>query len=135
MILAISDGKIVGALQTDQFEGHESPWPQGFKELNDAGIKFDIIDGDFDLSWVEGQMLAAYKPEDKTAAEPWDHTTNGYAIIRVKIGYLAGESIDNMLQRVAEGADYKIEHFDDVCEVVETEFLDLSPDCPAGACS
>jgi hypothetical protein len=64
LTLALHKGLVVGCITSVAYQGHESPWPKGFKELIDkigCGL-FDLIGIDGIEAQVAWQMIAAYRP-------------------------------------------------------------------------
>ncbi len=56
--------------------------------------------------------------------------TTIYITIKCQVQHLDGEPIDNIICRVAEGADYNIDYADDICEVIKTKMVDASTSSP-----
>ena len=44
VIATVHGGLIVDAVHTDQYTGAECPWPNCWRELLDAAIRFDQVD-------------------------------------------------------------------------------------------
>ena len=50
-----------------------------------------------------------------------------YFVIRATVEILEGEA-ENAVSRVAEDGEYKLEHEDDICKVVDTELIHATDD-------
>lgn len=53
-----------------------------------------------------------------------------YATIKLQVKVIDDTSDSNIIDRIGSDCDYSIEHKDDVCEIIETEFIDLSTQSP-----
>jgi len=61
MIVAVQDGKIVGAVKTVLYAGHDYAYPNGFQHL---GKGFDIVDWDGLPLHVEEAIIEQHEPDE-----------------------------------------------------------------------
>tara|TARA_Y100000034_G_C6646851_1_gene282997 strand:- start:88 stop:285 length:198 start_codon:yes stop_codon:yes gene_type:complete len=54
-----------------------------------------------------------------------------YATVKLFVDMDEGESVCAAAARIAGEADYHIKHHCDLCEIVDTEFLDVSDEVPS----
>jgi len=79
MILAISKtGEVIGAINTDQYQGVESSFPYGWKELIDSGVTFDQVDFDPISTEQADAMLSFYQPMKKVRNFLYSYEGGGY---------------------------------------------------------
>ena len=55
-----------------------------------------------------------------------ERTETVYVIIRCKVKVVDDTAIDDVMDRVGTDGNYSITHEDDVCEIVDTELIEVS---------
>lgn len=69
VIMAFSNFRIVGCLDPATYEGAECPWPNGWKDLLDRGVAFDLVDVDLPSEEMANAYIERFKPRGEPVAE------------------------------------------------------------------
>lgn len=62
VVMAFSNFQIVGCIDTLNYNGVEYSYPQGFKELLDKGIPFDVVDVNLPFEEMASAYIKHFKP-------------------------------------------------------------------------
>jgi hypothetical protein len=62
VIMALSNFRIVGCLNSATYRGAEHPWPNGWKDLLDRGVTFDQVDVDLPSKEMANAYIERFKP-------------------------------------------------------------------------
>lgn len=63
VIMAFSNFRIVGCLDTAEYQGAEHPYPHGWAELLAQGIRFDQVDVELPSEEMARAYIEHFKPQ------------------------------------------------------------------------